>query len=266
MTNVPSPSIYISDADVTRQETLERLLCFVLDVCHSAQIPVCLAYGTLLGYIRNRRIIPYDDDIDLLAHISYRSKLEQLARTINTNKHCPLRMMCGRTMVRLYWREKNKVTQDAHHATYSVVSGDIFYYDWRDQHHKTVPLVTDAHLAYVFVDRISFPVASMWPYRNATMYNKSCWVPHDLHTWLTQYYGDDYMTPKKQKPSGVMWNYAKSACDHPVDWCKRNVSYARMLHPRTCQVIQNVAIGYLVAALIWMIMIVRKKRCNAVVS
>ena len=56
-----------------------RLLQYADSFFNENNIEYSLAYGTLLGYIRNKKIIPYDHDLDCIIGINGVKKLKQLA-------------------------------------------------------------------------------------------------------------------------------------------------------------------------------------------
>ena len=43
-----------------------KVLCDFDDVCKEIGLPYSLAYGTLLGAVRHKGFIPWDDDIDVM--------------------------------------------------------------------------------------------------------------------------------------------------------------------------------------------------------
>ena len=62
-----------------KQEVLKILKVFDR-YCKAHQIPYCLAYGTLLGAIRHKGFIPWDDDIDVIMTTDAYDRLTELGR------------------------------------------------------------------------------------------------------------------------------------------------------------------------------------------
>lgn len=62
------------------KEEAINLLGTVIGILNEFDINHFLISGTLLGYVRHRDFIPWDDDIDLIVHSSINSKLEDIVR------------------------------------------------------------------------------------------------------------------------------------------------------------------------------------------
>jgi len=179
---------------------LKNLLIETLEQCNSRNIPTCLGYGTLLGFIRNGKIIAYDDDIDILVHRKYRFKLEKVSRELKQTKSA-LRMFPRKNMIRLVYRDP---------ATRQVVCGDIFYYNKQDSESGPVALITQ--------ENESFPWNYISPIKTANMYGINTNIPNDSHAWLELQYGQDYMTPKKSNKGRMSTMYhIKQGLRHPLE-------------------------------------------------
>ena len=60
---------YIS-AEMKRVWAVEmKVLSFVISVCKKYDIPYFADYGTLLGTVRHKGFIPWDDDIDIALNV-----------------------------------------------------------------------------------------------------------------------------------------------------------------------------------------------------
>ncbi len=63
-----------------------EILRYVADICEEESIRYALAYGTLLGAVRHKGFIPWDDDIDIIVP---RPDYERLLRFFENNKTGP---------------------------------------------------------------------------------------------------------------------------------------------------------------------------------
>ena len=72
------------------EETIKMTSC-VLDMCKELNIEAWLAWGALLGIIREKRLLPWNNDVELMviAKKNYHQKALSLAKRLkNKNYHC----------------------------------------------------------------------------------------------------------------------------------------------------------------------------------
>ena len=98
----PKPNLTLTSSDMTANGTLRdiqllylELLRFIDNVCRKYNLEYCLTYGTLLGAIRHKGFIPWDDDCDILMiRKDYDKLIEVLPEEINRfeffKKNCAL--------------------------------------------------------------------------------------------------------------------------------------------------------------------------------
>jgi len=210
-----------SDKESKQQKirSLKHLLQESLKVLREHDVPTCLAYGTLLGKVRNGKIIPHDDDIDVLIDVSKRDTVERIGRTLRETGS-NLYMVPRKNMVRLIYKDPKNG---------KIVRGDIFYYK-RAIH-------TGTKCIYVFQEDSYFPYAQMFPMIQTTMYGQTCYIPGDPHAWLKLQYGPDYMTPMDYKGRASLWTYAKLACKHPWEKLTTQIHELWLLYPQHSRIV-----------------------------
>lgn len=69
------------------KETVLRALLSFRDICEKEGLRYYLAFGTLLGAVRHKGFIPWDDDVDILMPRSDYERLREMAPKIRTNDY-----------------------------------------------------------------------------------------------------------------------------------------------------------------------------------
>lgn len=100
-----TPNLKLKPSDMTATGTLKNiqvlyleLLRFIDNVCEKYNLEYCLTYGTLLGAIRHKGFIPWDDDCDILMiREDYNKFIEVLPKEIKKyeffKENCALTML-----------------------------------------------------------------------------------------------------------------------------------------------------------------------------
>ena len=66
------------------------ILDYVDEICKKNNISYFLSYGTMLGAVRHKGMIPWDDDIDISL---YRKDYERLLKAIEEDQHPVYRVL-----------------------------------------------------------------------------------------------------------------------------------------------------------------------------
>jgi phosphorylcholine metabolism protein LicD len=140
------------------------------------QIEYSIAFGTLLGAVREKRIIPWDDDIDLYMKTKDLSKL----RRVNLSPYT------------LDYRD--------HIWRFNLLGKDYPYIDIFE--------VREERGMMVFVEeenrkrwpQCSIKVEDIYPLKTYTLGTLKLQGPWNSKVILTKNYGSDYMTPKYSRP------------------------------------------------------------------
>lgn len=103
---------------MTVKEIQLKICAHVLDVCQRHGLRVWADWGTLLGAVREKGMIPWDDDIDLMM---LREDYERLILLANTEFQSPFFLQCVHTE-RGYYRGHTQVRYD---GTAAILPADI---------------------------------------------------------------------------------------------------------------------------------------------
>ena len=92
---------------------LKELLDYIIDLFNKHKITYFIYYGTLLGAVRHKGIIPWDTDIDIYIDNESQDKLKQLQDIIHKNTHYKLVIVDNKEKPSvLYYSKINKIHID----------------------------------------------------------------------------------------------------------------------------------------------------------
>lgn len=169
-----------------KRSALIRMFCETVDTFHAHDVKYVLCWGTLLGGIREGKIIQADDDVDVVIF----GKDERIRALNLLNQKYPNRVNFENN--RLY--NKNGMFKSLH---VDIDCANLIDGTWtRDDpmgHLGKMPSTTIS-------DRVQIRMHGREPY-----------VPRDSHTVLLDLYGETYMTPISYKKTDGDWrhNYAE---------------------------------------------------------
>lgn len=141
-TNI-EPRGFLKDVQVLSVE----LLRFIDNVCKKYNLDYFLAYGTLLGAVRHRGFVPWDDDLDIIMlRQDYNELIKVLPKEINENNY--LRNNCGLTKLKNF--TENLFENNQH--IYTDIYEDYFF----DSDYKQVFLQFALLKPFVKIDVFPF--------------------------------------------------------------------------------------------------------------
>jgi hypothetical protein len=162
---------------IINEKVLIQNLIDINTVCKKLNVPCWLQDGTLLGLIRDGKLIPWDNDADMGCHEDNWNNevselLQELGFTVENRKGIGPR----------YTRDKNAI--------------DIFL-------HRTEPNGVWSWSAFRGRIEYRFDVPP-FGLKEMIFWNENFLVPENPEKWLEIKYGTEWRTPRRN------WNYATS--------------------------------------------------------
>jgi hypothetical protein len=173
---------------------LRRLLTASLQVLNQASIPYVLSWGTLLGAVREGRIIPTDDDADIL--LFGEDALQRAVRAVRDAGIPNATIFPG---VDKYILHSTHYTHP--HVDFYVADLDRATRTWT-QRDVTHPLLRRAS---------ALPENAVLTRERRTIHNQRAFVPQNPHAVLRRIYGASYITPQRAKAPHDERNHEWSA-------------------------------------------------------
>ncbi len=178
-------ALVLARRQAAKQRELRRLLLATLDVLHRNNIPYVLSWGTLLGAVREGRIIPHDDDADitLFGEAARQRAARALVRAAIPNARVYvthndiLRIGSGKAFVDLYVADLRSTSPTQKEKM------------WVQRDNAGTPEQ----------DVSTLPEDAVETREQRTIHGVRAFVPRRPHQVLRRMYGDSYMTPQHTK-------------------------------------------------------------------
>jgi hypothetical protein len=146
-----------------RAQLLYRLLKDVSDICMMLKLPWCLYYGGLLGYLRNKELLPWDVDLDIVVPLSSKSYLNELCSASSN-------VIYENNDIRFETSQENPSIIAKFIDKRSLLYCDVFY--WTADK-ETVQVSQNG-------PPLKIPLNKFYPLQKATLKNILIYVPADV--------------------------------------------------------------------------------------
>jgi hypothetical protein len=161
---------------------LKEVLYYLHDLFEEKKITYWLDFGTLLGAVRNGRIIPFDTDGDLGLYLEDRPKIMQLNSRINNDGFC-------------YACYTPKRANDTHikicRSKDNHMMVDLFF--WKKDRWNAM------HDPQGLNEPKSFPDYFIQKLEPIYLYGRPLWGPRDTEKFLEFRYGKTWQVPQNRK-------------------------------------------------------------------
>jgi hypothetical protein len=169
--------------DRNEEKKLKNMYFRVQRLLEHVEIPFIVHAGTMLGLKRHKSIIPWDDDLDILIHVTDLKKLFTHKPYFKKNN---LTIVEKRFFEHAVGGEGAKIyvlDDDGKPLPFPFI--DVFTYDDDGLN------ASDFHVTWKYH---TVPLDWFRPFRKYPFYNHYAWGPNKLDLCLRQFFGDDYNT------------------------------------------------------------------------
>ena len=92
---------YLSSEEIKIEQC--NILKFIDKVCKENDIKYCLMYGTLIGAVRHKGFIPWDDDVDISMYRADYEKLKKVLTKLNDQTYTYMDMPMMINIFKILW-------------------------------------------------------------------------------------------------------------------------------------------------------------------
>lgn len=192
-------NINIKNLKEINPDTIYHHLCYIDDILTKNKIKHWIMYGTLLGAIRDKSIIPHDYDFDFGANIEDRDKILSLNKIVNKDGYLlQLQSLIQNEFNNIkkskyVWRISVKVLYEG------IEFGDIYLYQKFDDGYMRRFNKEDG---CYFWPNSTYPSVFTDNLVSQQINDRYFDAPMDGHILLSHWYGDSWKTPYKAQAQG----------------------------------------------------------------
>lgn len=143
------------------------------DLLEKNNIKYWIDYGTLLGAYRNKKVIPYDPDLDITVLLN------------ETSKHLP-ELLCKNYYIMDFWEDRYICTYPKNNSKFTMAHIDI-YFAYEDNLFIKSKIWDGIYIRSLFINRLQDIELNGFIFK----------APYHLKDYLSIKYGDDFLIEKE---------------------------------------------------------------------